>query len=110
MPDLRVDDRLVGPVEIATTRRSRSRGLLGREGITGAMWLSPCRHVHSFRMRFDLDIAHVDKHGCVIAVHRLPRNRLGAWHWKTHSILEAEPGTFERWGLKPGSSVSAPSA
>ncbi|MFD1859862.1 DUF192 domain-containing protein [Aeromicrobium camelliae] len=107
MTRLIVDGRDVAPVEIADTARSRRRGLLGRDGIDGALWLRPCRHVHGLRMRFDLDIAHVTRSGHVIAVDVLRRNRLGSFQRGTASIIEAERGAFEQWGLVAGSHVAA---
>ncbi|MFC6341747.1 hypothetical protein ACFP8W_07160, partial [Nocardioides hankookensis] len=56
---LLVDGRDVAPLEVAATHRARSRGLLGRDGIDGALLLPKARQVHTFRMRFPIDVAHV---------------------------------------------------
>ena len=40
------------PVEVADTRASRRQGLLGREGIEGALLLRPAMAVHTIAMRF----------------------------------------------------------
>jgi len=106
--DLRVDGRVVAPLEIARTRRARSRGLLGRDGLQGALWLSPARQVHTFKMRFAIEVAHVDRHGTVLSVAAMPPGRLGAVRWRSRGVLEAETGSFERWGLSPGSTVTWP--
>ena len=37
------------------------RGLLGRDGIEGALLLRPARSVHTFRMRFAIDVAFCDR-------------------------------------------------
>ncbi|MGH3317841.1 MAG: DUF192 domain-containing protein, partial [Nocardioidaceae bacterium] len=70
--DLVVDGRVRAPVEVASGVRARHRGLLGRDGLTGALWLQPCRQVHTVGMRFALDVAYVDGRGRVLAVHRMP--------------------------------------
>jgi len=106
--ELRVDGRAVAPLEVAATRRARSRGLLGRDGLQGALWLSPARQVHTYRMRFAIDVAHVDRHGAVLSVTTMPPGRLGSVRWRSRGVLEAEAGAFQRWGLSPGSTVSWP--
>ncbi|MBK3553894.1 DUF192 domain-containing protein [Streptomyces sp. MBT61] len=49
------------PLRIAASYRARTRGLLGRDGIEGAMMLTPCGSVHTFRMRFPIDVAYLDR-------------------------------------------------
>lgn len=92
----------LGPVEVARTWRERSRGLLGRDGLDGGFWIEPGASVHSFRMRFDLDVAFVDRGGRVLRTVRLRRNRMTRLVRRSRAVLEAEAGTFERWGLQPG--------
>jgi uncharacterized membrane protein (UPF0127 family) len=95
-------------LEVASTRRARRRGLLGRDGIEGGLVLRPARAVHSFGMRFDLDVAYLDGDDVVIEVGRLRRNRLGRPRWRARAVLEAEAGAFERWGLRVGDHVEVP--
>ena len=100
-----IDGRVAAPLEVASSYRDRQRGLLGRESLEGAFWLKPCRHVHTFRMRFDLDIALVDKGGTVLVAQTLAPGRLSAVRLKCRSVIEAEAGSFARWGLEAGSVV-----
>jgi hypothetical protein len=102
---LEVDGRVVDVVELATTNRQRRKGLLGRDGLDGALWLEPCRQVHTLRMRFPIDVAYVDRRGRVLAVRTLPPGRMGPLLLRSRSILEAEAGAFARWGLASGSTV-----
>lgn len=102
---LRVDDGPELPLELAVTNRQRRRGLLGRSGIDGAIWFEPCRQVHTFRMRFPIDVAYVDRAGRVVLTRTLPRGRIGPLSLRTRSIIEAEAGAFWRWGLAEGSRV-----
>jgi len=96
------DGKVLASLEVPKTRRARALGLLGRDGIEGAMLLERVRSVHSFGMRFDLDIAYVDVDGQVVRILRLPQNRLAPPVWKAHSVLEAEIGSFSYWGLNVG--------
>ncbi|MBL1099106.1 DUF192 domain-containing protein [Streptomyces coffeae] len=94
------------PLLIAASWRARSRGLLGRDGLTGAMLLTPASGVHTFRMRFAIDVAYLDRRLTVLAVHTLRPGRLGRPRLRARHVLEAEAGAMERWGLRPGARVA----
>lgn len=96
------DAEVLASLEVADSPRSRARGLLGRDGIDGALLLTKTRSVHSFRMRFDLDVAFLDEELRVIKTITLPRHRLCAPVWAARSVLEAEAGSFREWNLSAG--------
>lgn len=93
---------VLASAERADDPHSRARGLLGRTGIDGALVLSKCRSVHTIGMKFALDVAYLDADGVVLKVARMRRNRLAMPVWKAKSVVEAEAGAFERWGLHVG--------
>ncbi|MFF3324617.1 DUF192 domain-containing protein [Streptomyces sp. NPDC002889] len=97
-----------GPVDllIAASYRARTRGLLGRDGIEGAVMLTPCNGVHTFRMRFPIDVAYLDRQLRVLAVHTMKPDRLGMIRLRARHVLESEAGTMARWGLRPGIQVA----
>ncbi|MFF0486367.1 DUF192 domain-containing protein [Streptomyces sp. NPDC004435] len=92
----------VVPVEIAASYRARRRGLLGRDGIAGAMLLTPASSVHTFGMRFAIDVAHLDRGLRVLSVVTMRPGRLGALRPRARHVLEAEAGAMAGWGLRPG--------
>ena len=98
------DDRadVLATLEIAGTRRDRARGLLGRAHIEGAILLDPCRSVHTFTMRFPLDVAWCDADGRVLRVKTVAPNRMTRPVGSARSVVEAEAGAFTRWGLVVG--------
>ena len=98
----------VQPMEVASTRSARRRGLLGRDGIDGALLLQPARSVHTFGMRFAIDVAHLDRQGTVVRMTTMPPNRIGAIVPGARSVLEAMSGSFARWGLAVGDRVALP--
>ena len=106
MSSLLVDGNRVAGLEIAATVRARGKGLLGREQLEGAFLLKPCRHVHTMRMKFTIDVANLDKTGTVIAVETLAPNRFARFHRRTRAIVEAEGGAFAAWGVKSGVLIS----
>lgn len=94
------------PVEIAASYRARSRGLLGRAGIDGALLLSPASGVHTFGMRFALDVAYLGRDLTVLAVRTMRPGRLGLPRPRSRHVLEAEAGAMARWGLRAGVRVT----
>jgi uncharacterized membrane protein (UPF0127 family) len=59
-------------VEIAATRTTRRRGLLGRDRLeeASAMLLAPCSAVHTIGMRFPIDVLFVDRQGYAVKIVR----------------------------------------
>jgi uncharacterized membrane protein (UPF0127 family) len=100
--DLRRDGDVLAGVEVARSRRTRRRGLLGRDGIDGVLVLTRARQVHTIGMRFSIDVAWCDRRGTVVRVATLQPNRVGAWVRRSRNVLEAEAGRFEAWGLRVG--------
>lgn len=107
---LLVDGRDVALVEVCDTARTRARGLLGRDGLDGALLISPAKQVHTFRMRFTIDVAFLDRDGRVLRTATMPRGRISPIVLRARSVLEAEPGRFERWGVVPGAVVTVAGA
>lgn len=93
------------PLEIAASYRARTHGLLGRTGIDGAMLLTPAASVHTFRMRFAIDVAYLDRYLRVLAVVTMPPGRLGLPRPRSRHVLEAAAGAMAGWGLRPGTTV-----
>jgi len=96
------DNVVLANAEVAASTGERLRGLLGRSGFTGALVLPRTRSVHSAGMRFVVDVAFLDKSMCVIDVVQLPPWRMTMPRWRARTVLEAEAGAFERWGLRVG--------
>jgi uncharacterized membrane protein (UPF0127 family) len=53
-------------------------------------------------MRFDIDVAFLDRDGVVRRTVRMPRNRIGLPCFSARSVVEAEAGAFARWNLTTG--------
>ena len=96
------DGEVLASLEVAGSRRARSRGLLGRDGVDGALLLRPCRSVHTVGMRFPIDVAFCDDELQVLRVVTMPRYRLSRLVWRSRAVIEAEAGAFARLGLRPG--------
>ncbi|MGC4916793.1 DUF192 domain-containing protein [Streptomyces albogriseolus] len=102
-PDGGVSARV--PLEIAASYRARTRGLLGRDALEGALLLSPANSIHTFRMRMPIDVAYLDRRLRVLAVRTMPPGRLGRPRVRARHVVEAEAGAMEGWGLGVGAVV-----
>lgn len=96
------EGRVIASLEIAESRAARRRGLLGRDGIDGALLIRPAKSVHTVRMRFPIDVAHLDADLRVLSVTEMVPGRVGKWSPRAAAVLEAEAGSFRRWGVEPG--------
>ena len=102
MPWIVADGRVLASADLATDRATRTKGLVGRDHLEGALVLQPCRWIHTIGMRFPLDVAYLDADGVVVKTLRMKRRRLGIPVWHARVVVEAEAGAFARWGLRVG--------
>ena len=93
------------PLEIASSYRARTKGLLGRDSVEGAMLLSPANSVHTFRMRMAIDVAYLDRRLAVIAVRTMRPGRLGLPRLRARHVLEVQAGAMDEWGVRVGARV-----
>jgi uncharacterized membrane protein (UPF0127 family) len=95
-------------VEIADTNEKRRVGLLEHTRLDpgAGLWIVPCESVHTFFMKFPIDLVYLDKRRKVRKVrHAVPAWRLSAC-LRAHSILELPAGTAEKSGTLPGDELS----
>jgi uncharacterized protein len=96
------DGEVLASLETAESRRARARGLLGRDGIDGALLLPGARSVHTVGMRFAIDVAFCDADMTVLRVVTLPRHRVSRPVLRARCVIEAEAGALARWNVRPG--------
>ncbi|GAB4242569.1 MAG: hypothetical protein OHK0028_21160 [Deltaproteobacteria bacterium] len=92
-------------VRTADTLLSRLVGLLGTAAIGEGegLWIVPCRGVHTFGMRYPIDVAFLDPGGIVTGVlERFPPNRFGRVFREARGALELPPGTLAATGTAQG--------
>ncbi|WP_041821406.1 DUF192 domain-containing protein [Streptomyces davaonensis] len=90
------------PLEIASSYRARTRGLLGRDAVDGVLLLSPANSIHTIGMRIPIDVAYLDRRLNVLAVRTMKPGRLGLPRLRARHVLEAEAGAMVGWGLRVG--------
>lgn len=98
---------LAGSVDVADRGAKRRKGLLGRDGLgrEEGLWIVPCEAVHTFGMRFAIDLVYLDRARKVKKVRsEVPPMRLSGC-LSAHSVLELAAGTIRRTGTKPGDTL-----
>ena len=97
--------RVLASAEVSEGRAAKRRGLLGRASFDGALIINGCKWVHTIGMKFPIDVAYLDGSGAVIKLECLKAHRIGARVKGSTTVVEAEAGAFERWGLRVGDLV-----
>ena len=94
---------------VADTPRSRRRGLLGTASLPdgSGLLLVPCRQVHTFGMRYPIDVVFVDGSLRVLRVVRGMRpGRLGAPVLRARAALELPAARAAATGTSPGDQLA----
>ena len=92
---LRRGGLILAELEIAESLWERTRGLLGRESLANGhgLWIQRTNSVHTFFMRFALDLIFIDRHLKVCRVyHDVKAGRLIWPVWRASSVLELPAG------------------
>jgi uncharacterized membrane protein (UPF0127 family) len=85
-------------VHVASSRGARRRGLAGLRSLPAdrALHLRPCRAVHTFGMRFALDLVWLDADGGVVRVDRDVAPRRHRLCGAARSVVELSAGSADR--------------
>jgi len=92
-------------VTVASRRLERAIGLLGRTHLEAgeALWITPCHGVHTWFMRFSIDVIAMDADGVVVdAVSMLKPWRMRLPRPGAHSVLELPAGSLLNAPTKVG--------
>ena len=96
---------LAANVQVADTPRSRRIGLLHHAtlGPEEGLWIYPTWAIHTFGMRFPIDVVFLDRHLRVRRIyHRLAPFRLTSPVWGARSVLELASGSLAGTGTEVG--------
>lgn len=94
-------------LETAFASSDRRKGLLGRDGLAPgqALIIAPTNLVHTFTMRFPIDILFVARDGRVIKVrHAVPPRRISG-AFGGFAVVECAAGQLERSDTRSGDSI-----
>jgi len=99
---------LATDVKVAGNIFTRMKGLLGRKELPfgEALWIKPCFSVHTFFMRFPIDVIFLDKKYLVIAtIKDLKPHRLTRLYPHSFSVLELPVGTLDASNTQIGDKI-----
>lgn len=95
---------LADAADVADTSEKRRTGLLKHSSLEPGegLWIVPCPSVHTFFMKFPIDLVYLDKKKKV----RKVRHAVPAWRMSmclsAHSVLELPAGTARQTGTAKG--------
>jgi uncharacterized protein len=98
------DITLANQAIVADSSETRRTGLLKHTSLEEGhgLWIVPCEAVHSFWMKFSIDVLYLDRSKKV----RKIRHDMKPWKMSfclpAHSVLELPAGTALRTGTVPG--------
>ena len=95
-------------VRIARSLKSRLIGLLGTPVLAAGegLWLSPCTSVHTFFMRYPIDVVFLDAQDRVLHCVTLKPWRFSRWIPKACAVLELVAGQAAVAELHEGDRLS----
>ncbi len=92
-------------IAVADSPRRRVVGLLGTTGLEPecGLLIFPTQAVHTFGMKYPLDLVFLDKNKKVIGIRRSLRpNRLSRIYWRAQCVLELPVATIEKTSTEVG--------
>ena len=84
--------------------KSRRKGLLGHDFLPEGtvLIIAPSQAIHTFSMRFEIDVAFVSKDGVVLKIRQAMPPRRIAVSWRAFAVIELPAGALEASDTKPG--------
>lgn len=104
----RTGGAVVTSIEPAFESRTRKKGLLGRTSlpVDRAIAIAPCNAVHTFFMKFPIDVMFVNRDGTVRrVVHGLRPFRIAA-SAASHCVIETAAGVIAASGTRPSDTLT----
>ena len=98
---------LAACMEVADSAAKRNKGLLGRERLAPGegLWIIPCESVHTFWMRFPIDLVYLDRK---MRIRKL-KSSVPAWRISAcllaHSVIELPAGTISASQTQTGDTL-----
>jgi uncharacterized membrane protein (UPF0127 family) len=94
--------------EQARSFLARGKGLMGRERLapSDGMLIDPCSSIHTFFMRFAIDVVFINRAGRVVGLRAaMPPGRPYAGAWGARAVIELPAGTIAASGTQLGDAI-----
>ncbi len=99
---------LAAQVAVAKNILKRIKGLLGKSefNIGEALWIEPCNSIHTFCMKFPIDVVFLNKKNQVIAIRKsLYPNRITPVYIHAAGVLELPEGIVVATSTRVGDEI-----
>ncbi|MBK5295438.1 MAG: DUF192 domain-containing protein [Acidobacteriia bacterium] len=95
---------LADRAEAADTSAKRRTGLLKHAMLaTGeGLWIAPCEAVHTFGMKFAIDVVFLSKKKVILKMRKNMDKRRVSFCLRAHSVLELPAGKIDETGTETG--------
>jgi len=96
-------------ITVADTSATRKTGLLKHHSLEPGhgLWIKPCESIHTFFMKFAIDVVYVDRKMRVKkVVSAIPAWRMSAC-LTAHSVIELPAGVIQQTGTVKGDELTA---
>ena len=95
-------------IDVADTSAKRATGLLKHTELRAGegLWIVPCEGVHTYFMKFPLDLVYIDKKNVVRKVVRNVPPWRASFCLMAHSIVELPVGTIEGSATRKGDELA----
>ncbi len=106
--NLTTGQEIAGNVAAARSLFARMKGLLGKKEMAegDGLLIEPCKGIHTFGMRFGIDVIFFDRCNRVLATWRgLSPNRLTPFYFRAAGVLELPAGALDKISAKVGDEV-----
>jgi uncharacterized protein len=102
--NIRSQRTLADRLEAAFDSASRNKGLLQRSSLPAgqALILAPCNSIHTFFMRFAIDVLFMARDGRVVKMSRTLVPWRIAIAWRASAVVELPAGTIEQSDTQVG--------
>lgn len=100
---------LADTLSFADTAWKRFKGLIGKNSLScnEALWIKPCKAVHTFGMKFPVDLVFLNKQNVVISTLEIVQpNRLPPILLVPYSVLEVAAGRIAETETRPGDLIT----
>jgi uncharacterized membrane protein (UPF0127 family) len=106
--NIRNGKQLADNVTVADDLFKRMKGLLGRDNLLDgeALWIKPCMSIHTFFMKYPIDIFFLDKRKRIITtIRNMQPNRLTWIYPNAVSVLELPAGVLQTTDTRIGDEI-----
>lgn len=98
-------NKLLDNVKIADSFFTRLKGLLGESGLRPGegLVIKPCNSIHTFGMKFPIDVAFVDKNNMIVHIMEdIPKGKMSPIVKGAKYVIETRAGEYKAKGLEVG--------